>query len=133
MPSNLGEASVGGIEGMSLCCASDDPKNILCFGGTLLALVESANTANRDQTQLSEARFQFEKATMEGRLQSEKGMTQFKLVTEAYRAELDVYKYELAHRCTMIDKVGVQKALAFLGPPPSRPELPSFADIAASL
>jgi len=79
--------------------------------------------------QLSEARFRFEKATTEAKLKSEKVTVQLNLAMEAYRAQLD----DIAQRCRMVDKVGVEKTLAILGPPPARPTPPSYVDVAPSI
>ena len=83
--------------------------------------------------QLSEARFRFEKATTEAKLKSEKVTVQLNLAMEAYRAQLDSYKDDIAQRCRMVDKVGVEKTLAILGPPPARPTPPSYVDVARSI
>jgi len=140
VPRNSGEASMGNIEGMPLCCASDYHENISCLVGTLSALVDSANTANQNRMQLSEAklqfeeaRFQFEKATTEAKLKSEKETMRFQCAMESYRTQLDAYKDEMSQRSIILYKIGVEKALTFLGPPPSRPKPPSYDNVASSL
>jgi len=43
------------------------------------------------------------------------------------------YKDELSQRSIILDKIGVEKGLPFLGPPPARPKPPSYDDVASSL
>jgi len=83
--------------------------------------------------QFEEARFQFEKATTEAKLKSEKETMRFQCAMESYRTLLDAYKDEMSQRSIILDKIGVEKALTFLGPPPSRPKPPSYDNVASSL
>ena len=43
------------------------------------------------------------------------------------------YKDEMSQRSIILDKIGVEKGLPFLGPPPARPKPPSYDDVASSL
>ena len=40
------------------------------------------------------------------------------------------YKDEMSQRSIILDKIGVEKALTFLGPPLARPKPPSYDNVA---